>query len=333
MMKAILQNGAIRLVLCLALLAWGIEARAANAPRAYDTPEDAAAALAAAVKAHDLKELLAIFGPKAEPLVASGDTRSREAERNAFVEAYEKKHSLIEDEADASGAKAALSGKSAKAGAGETESRILVVGPDDWPFPIPLVRDAKSGRWFFDTPAGFQELLNRRIGNNELSAVQAALAYVDAQKDYYRMNPEKSQVPHFAQKITSSPGKRDGLYWPAGEGEEESPLGELIAVAEGKAHAAAPQGGGYHGYRYHILTGQGPNAAGGAYNYVENGLMFGGFALLAYPEAYGVSGIMTFMVNQDGVVFEKNLGKNTATLARSIKLFDPDASWIKISSE
>lgn len=338
MIRITLRKNTICLALLVTLLAWGTGAKAANKDvRFYDTPEAAVQALASAIKANDAKELLAIFGAKAAPLVESGDARADEAERANFIAAYEKKHELVANAPDQTGEKKPASPQGKKAGKSEpgaSESRILEVGPDGWPFPIPLVREAKSGRWFFDTDAGLQELLNRRIGNNELSALQVCLAYVDAQNDYYRLNPEKAPVAHFAQKIVSSPDKRDGLYWPAKEGEAQSPLGSLIAAAESKGGAAkAAPGGAYHGYRYRILTAQGQSASHGAYNYIENGLMFGGFALLAYPETYGATGVMSFIVNQDGVVFEKNLGKNTESLAKAITLFDPDSSWAKATTE
>ena len=338
MIRMILRNTTVRFALLMTLLAWGTGAEAADkGVRLYDTPEAAIQAMTTAVKTNDTKELLAIFGPKAAPLVESGDARADDAERAAFIAAYEKKHDLVMKTPDQAGEKspaAPQGGKAGQSGAEGSDSRILEVGPDGWPFPIPLVREAKSGRWFFDSAAGLQELLNRRIGNNELSALQVCLAYVDAQNDYYRLNPEKIPMAHFAQKIVSSPGKRDGLYWPAKEGEAQSPMGALIGAAESKGGAAkAAPGGAYHGYRYRILTAQGANAPHGAYNYVENGLMFGGFALIAYPETYGATGIMSFMVNQDGVVFEKNLGKNTETQAKAITLFNPDSSWAKVATE
>ncbi len=336
MITTILRKTTARIALLVTLLAWTAGAAAADGNiRFYATPEDAAQALAAATKAGDSKELLAILGPKAAPLVRSSDTRAGDVERAAFASAYEKKHDLVAPQPEQAGGEQTKS--PAKGRANARELRILEIGENNWPFPIPLVREPKNGRWFFDTAAGMQELLDRRVGNNELSAIQVCLAYVDAQNDYYRRNPENSPIAHFAQKITSSPGKRDGLYWLPKEGEEKSPLGSLAASAEDKGKAAPVQsqsgGGAYHGYRYRILTAQGANAAHGAYNYIENGLMFGGFALLAYPETYGVTGVMSFMVNQDGTVFEKNLGKSTASLAKRITVFNPDRSWAKVKTD
>ena len=336
MITTILRKTTAHLALLVTLLAWTTGAAAADGNiRFYATPEDAAQALATAIKAGDSKELLTILGPKAAPLVSSGDAQTDGADRAAFASAYEKKHELVALQPEQAGKEQAKGPAKGKANA--RELRVLEIGENNWPFPIPLVREPKSGRWFFDTTAGMQELLDRRIGNNELSAIQVCLAYVDAQNDYYRRNPEKAPIAHFAQKITSSPGKRDGLYWLPKEGEEQSPLGSLAASAEDKGKAASAQaqsgGGAYHGYRYRILTAQGANAVHGAYNYVENGLMFGGFALLAYPETYGVTGVMSFMVNQDGTVFEKNLGKSTASLARRITVFNPDRSWAKVKAD
>ena len=332
MITTILRKTTARVALLVTLLAWTTGAAAADGNiRLYATPEEAAQALATATKSGDSKELLAILGPKAAPLVRSGNVQTDDADRAAFASAYEKKHELVAPQPEQTEGEQAK--RPAKGKANARDLRILEIGENNWPFPIPLVREPKNGRWFFDTAAGMQELLDRRIGNNELSAIQVCLAYVDAQNDYYRLNPEKAPIAHFAQKIASSPGKRDGLYWPVKEGEEKSPLGSLAAAAEDAGKTRAEKPGTYHGYRYRILTAQGANAAHGAYSYVENGLMFGGFALLAYPETYGVTGVMSFMVNQDGTVFEKNLGKSTASLARRITVFNPDRSWAKVKTD
>ena len=220
MITTILRKTTARVALFVTLLAWTTGAAAADGNiRFYATPEDAAQALATAAKAGDSKELLTILGPKAAPLVSSGDAQ---ADGAAFATAYEKKHELVALQPEQPGGEQAK--RPAKGKANARELRVLEIGENNWPFPVPLVREPKSGRWFFDTASGMQELLDRRIGNNELSAIQVCLAYVDAQNDYYRLNPEKTPVAHFAQRIASSPGKRDGLYWPAREGEEKSPL-------------------------------------------------------------------------------------------------------------
>jgi hypothetical protein len=207
----------------------------------------------------------------------------------------------------------------------------LVIGKDDWPFPIPLKK--VDDRWRFDTAAGKEEILNRRIGQNELSTIQTMLAFVDAQGDYAEFQRQRSGMPEYAQRILSTPGKMDGLYWPSAEGEPQSPLGPLVAAARAAGYrksAKAEEPSPYHGYFYKVLTGQGPNAPGGAIDYIVNGRMIGGFGLVAWPARYGDSGVMTFMVNHDGVVYQKNLGPQTAKLAPTISRFDPDPSWQKV---
>ena len=208
---------------------------------------------------------------------------------------------------------------------------MLVIGDNDWPFPIPLVR--KDEKWSFDTKAGLDEILRRRIGRNELSAIQVSLAYVEAQNEYASLDPDGLGPRIYAERILSRPGKKDGLYWPTAEGEEPSPLGDLAAQAPPRAIGPAKQPTPYHGYYYRILTRQGAGAPGGAYDYVVNGKMIGGFALVAYPAQYGNSGIMTFIVNQDGTVFQKDLGERTERIGRKVETFDPDAGWQKVDAQ
>jgi hypothetical protein len=206
----------------------------------------------------------------------------------------------------------------------------LVIGKDDWPFPIPLKK--VDDRWRFDTAAGKEEILNRRIGQNELSTIQTMLAYVDAQGDYAQLKRQQSGTAEYAQRILSSPGKKDGLYWPTAAGEPTSPFGPLVAAARtaGYRRAAKAQGPTpYHGYFFKVLTGQGPNAPGGAADYIVKGRMIGGFGLVAWPARFDDSGIMTFIVNHDGVVYQKDLGPQTAKIAPTISRFDPDQSWQK----
>jgi hypothetical protein len=284
---------------------------AAAKQKTYATPEDAVKDLMAAVKVYDPKVLLPILGLEGKPLVSSGDKVADGAVAERFLRSYEE------------GSKLEKSGDKA----------ILVTGKDDWPFPIPIVKE--SDGWRFDTKAGAQEILNRRIGRNELHTMQAMLAYVDAQQEYYLRNPQKSKLFQYAQKFISSPGKRDGLYYPTKAGEQPSPLGPGFegARAEGYAQAAEKdQPGAYHGYRYRILKAQGAGAPGGAYDYLVKGGMMGGFALVAWPATYGNSGVMTFLVNHDGIVFEKDLGPETSALAQKITKFDPDDSWNKVES-
>jgi hypothetical protein len=268
------------------------------------------AALVTAAKADDEKQMLAIFGSGAKPLISSGDPVADRAAYERFVARYEESNQLTHPS--------------------DTQA-VLEIGKEAWPFPIPLVKD-KSG-WRFDTAAGQEEVLNRRIGENELSAIQACLAYVDAQREYYLRDPDRDSLLHYARHLQSTNGKRDGLYWPTAEGEPESPLGSFFAQARAEGYATGSTGEPrpYHGYLFRILDAQGPHAEGGAYSYLAKGELMGGFAMVAYPAKYGASGVMTFLVNHDGVVFEKDLGSRTANLARRMKRFDPDESWKRVS--
>jgi hypothetical protein len=271
--------------------------------KSYATPEAAADALAAAISAQGNAALLEVLGPKAKPIIDSGDTVADANARERFEKAWTEAHA-IETEGDA--------------------KATLDVGSDRWPFPVPIVKEPSG--WRFDTDAGDDEILARRIGRNERSAIQVCLAYVDAQREYYEADPDKDGLLHYASRIASTQGKRDGLYWPTKEGEPESPLGPEFAAAKQEGYAPG-KGAPYHGYRYRILTSQGPHAKGGAYDYVARKQLFGGFALVAWPATWGSSGVMTFLVNQDGVVFEKDLGPDTAKAVAKIKSFDPDPSW------
>jgi hypothetical protein len=284
---------------------------AAPQGRHFASPEEAAQAIVAAAKAADSKELLAIFGPDAKRLLNSGDEVADRNAREHFVARYEEANKI-----DAQG---------------DTKA-VLIVGKDDWPFPIPMVKE--EGGWRFDIDAGEEEIISRRIGQNELSTIQVCLAFVDAQREYYTRNPEKSALLHYANHFLSSKGKRDGLYWETREDEEPSPLGPLIASARSEGYKQGKAGHTpYHGYLFKILTSQGANASGGAYDYMAKGKMIGGFALLASPAEYGVSGVMTFLVNHDGVVYQKDLGPKTAAEAAKITSFNPDSSWEKVKGE
>jgi hypothetical protein len=278
--------------------------------KSFKSPEEAVKTLAEAVKGNDTKELLAIFGPAGKELISSGDEVADKAGREHFVKAYEEMNKLVN----------------------ENDTKIILhVGSGDWPFPIPVIK--KGEYWLFDTMAGREEILNRRIGRNELNAIQVCLAYVDAQREYVLKDRDGDKLLEYAQKFISRKGEKNGLYWEAKEGEPQSPLGLLIAKAAGEGYTGKKPGqkrSPYHGYYYRILKSQGKNAPGGEYDYVVNGKMIGGFALVAYPAEYGNSGIMTFIVNQDGVVYEKNLGKETEKIAAAMKKFDPDKTWKKV---
>jgi hypothetical protein len=278
-----------------------------KAQQVFQSPDEAAAALATAVKSGVKQEMLKVFGPDGEDIISSGDEVSDAGYREKFTAAYEARHAISME--------------------GENKA-VLMLGPKDYPFPVPLVR-RKTG-WEFDTEAGRQEVLFRRIGHNELDAMQTCLAYVDAQNEY--AEKDRGAGPGvYAQRIVSTPGHKDGLYWPA-DG-DESPFGELAAEASAEGYKV---GGGprpFHGYYYRILTRQGPHAPGGELDYVVNGKMIGGFGLVAYPAEYGNSGVMTFIVNHAGTVYQKNLGPDTAELAKRITSFDPDKSWTTANVE
>jgi hypothetical protein len=277
--------------------------------KTFKSPGEAVKALSDAVKGNDEKGLLAIFGPAGKELISSGDEVADQAGRGRFVKAYEEMNKLVNENDD---------------------KIILHVGSEDWPFPIPLVK--KGENWFFDTVAGREEILNRRIGRNELNAIQVCLAYVDAQREYVLKDRDGDRLLEYAQKFISSKGKKNGLYWEAKEGEKLSPLGPLVAKAAKEGYIGRKPVGKhtpYHGYYYKILKAQGKNAPGGEYDYIVKDKMIGGFALVAYPAEYGNSGVMTFIVNHDGVVYEKDLGKDTEKIATAMKKFYPDKTWKK----
>jgi hypothetical protein len=279
----------------------------AAAQQTYKTPEAAVDALVATAKSGDQKEALVVLGRDGEDIISSGDKVSDDAARQRFVASYDAKHQI------------AMEGDNKAA---------LVIGDNDYPFPIPLVR--KNGQWSFDTEAGRREILYRRIGHNELDAIQTCLAYVDAQDEYAEKDRTSAGTGVYAERFVSQPGKKDGLYWPTAQGEEESPLGELFVAASRQGYRAGEGRSPYHGYYYKILTRQGAAAVGGAVDYVVNGKMIGGFALVAYPAEYRNSGVMTFLVNHSGTVFQKDLGPKTAELAEAMTSFNPDPSWKKV---
>ena len=271
----------------------------------FATPEEGAAALAAAVRAMDPKALVAVVGPSSKEWIFSGDNVADRARWQEFLALYDAKHA-IEMSGDA--------------------KATVTVGDEAWPFPAPLVKSATG--WHFDAEAGREEVLKRRVGRNELDTIQTMLAIVDAQREYARVDYDKDGFPTYARLFRSSPGKKDGLYWPAAANEPQSPLGDLVAEAarEGyKKTEAAPQP--YHGYQFRMLTAQGPAAHGGAFDYVVRSKLFGGFAVIAWPAKYANSGIMTFMVNYEGVVYQRDLGDDTAALAAKITRFNPDKNW------
>lgn len=304
------------MVLCIVMLAvfmMGADGLAASKnvrQKTFGSAEDASQALLEAAKKKDPREMDAIFGPAGKDLVVSRDQAVNDDLYGRFVKAYEEKNRLD------------LSPDKSKA--------LLYVGNNEWPFPVPIVK--KGDKWLFDTKQGKTEILHRRIGRNELDTIQSCLAYVDAQKDFARMTGPGDGANEYAQQFVSDPGKRNGLYWETKEGEEPSPLGVFMARArkDGLQPKKADKPVPYHGYYYKILTSQGKNAPGGARNFIVNGKMTGGFGLVAYPAEYGVTGVMSFIVNQDGVVYQKNLGKGTAKAANTVKAFDPGKTWSQV---
>ncbi len=281
---------------------------AAHAQQSFKSADEAASTLASAARSGDRAAILTVLGRDGADIVSSGDAVADEATRQRFLTAYDDKHQIEMDGND---------------------KAIMVVGRDDFPFPIPLAR--KDGGWRFDTAAGRLEILYRRIGRNELDAIQACLAFVDAQNDYADKD-HGAGVGTYARRIVSQPGRKDGLYWPAGAGEDQSPLGERVADATAEGYRIGAVRAPFHGYYYRILTHQGPNAPGGALDYVVRGKMIGGFALVAYPAEYGNSGVMTFLVSHGGTVYQKDLGLRTAQLALRMTSFNPDQTWKKVDT-
>lgn len=297
-----------RMVVPLAMLALLATAPVASAQQSFKSAEDAAASLVDAAKAGDAnKQLVEILGPEGAQIASSGDPVADASIRQRFVEAYAQKHSIVAEGDD---------------------KMIMIIGNEEFPFPIPIVR--RNSAWSFDAKAGRLEILFRRIGRNELDAIQACLAYVDAQNEYAEKDRIGAGTGVYAQRIISHDGKKDGLYWPSAEGEEQSPLGDLVAKASVEGYRAGQERAPFHGYYYKVLTRQGPNAPGGELDYVVNGKMIGGFALIAYPAEYGSSGIMSFMVSHSGTVLEKDLGPQTSKIAERISSFDPDRTWRKV---
>jgi len=281
--------------------------RAQRVGRLFETPEQAAQALVATVKAGNVDDLVAIFGPDSKDLVASAYPVDARNSRDVFTAAaHERWH--LED--------------------GPDGAKILVVGNEDWPFPVPIVRDKDA--WRFDTAAGRDEVIARRVGRNELQVIQLCRTYVTAQRLYALTGHDGQSAGAFATSLRSDAGRQNGLYWPSERHEKRSPLGDMLANAAQDAKSLAGTGTGpspFHGYYFRILTAQGVAAPGGAKDYVVGGRMTGGFALVAWPAAYDSSGVMTFIVSADGVVREKDLGPDTDKMARSMNVFDPDASW------
>jgi Protein of unknown function (DUF2950) len=273
-------------------------------PETFASPEDAGKALAIATKSQNLDQIVRIFGPEAKEILASGDLTENKASLSEFAKSYQ-----------------VMNRWRRLADGGQ----LLIVGADNNVFPIPLMKNA-AGRWYFDTKSGKEEILSRRIGRNELDAISICDAIVDAQAQYFAQ--KHAGTKQYAQKFISDPGQQNGLYWPEVQGQPRSPLGPMVAYATSEGYKAEPNHHQpYHGYYYIMLPRQGPGAKGGAKDYIVNGKMRGGFAVLAYPANYGDSGIMTFLINQNGVLLQKDFGKTTDQVASAITEFNPDNSW------
>ena len=274
----------------------------------FNSPQAAVKAIITTVREHDAAKALAILGLDAEEIIFSGDAVAGKKEVADFIKKYDEKHHLEMV---------------------NPTLATLFIGNDDWPFPIPVIKSGKS--WFFDVAAGKEEILNRRIGGHELNVIQVMQSYVEAQFEYAGKDRDGDGIREFAQQIKSDKGRKNGLYWPVKEGEKLSPLGPLIAEVRGKKEEVnSNKTQPYHGYYYKIITRQGEKAPGGAYDYVVNGNMILGFALIAYPAKYGASGIMTFAVNQEGIVYEVDLGEKTAQIVTKKIKYDLDKTWQKV---
>ena len=298
-----------QLLLVLVLCLTGCNKSDKSSSKVFSSPDDAGSVLLQAARSGDQNALLAVFGPESKSILSSGDAVQDKIAVDAFVAAYAQMHRW----------RKMVDG-----------SQVLLVGADNFPFPIPLKKDG-SGQWFFDTAAGKDEILARRIGRNELAVIDVCGALADAQAEYFSMRLDQAGPQQYALKFISDTGKQNGLYWKSSEGQPQSPLGPLAAFAsdEGysvKANSHAP----FHGYYFHMLSRQGSHAPGGAKEYVVDGKMVGGFAFVAYPAEYGNSGVMTFIINQDGVLLQKDLGKTTTETATAMSEFDPDAGWTPV---
>jgi len=305
-MKGSIMKTHVRFLSVFFVLAFTLVLSAATTQPVYKSPQSAVNAFVAALRKNDLTKLVKIFGEGSEKLFVSEDKVAGANTRKAFLDLYDAKHKVISRE-DGSG--------------------VLIVGKDQWPFPVPLEKTERG--WMFDSPAGFEEIVNRRIGRNELDAIQTVLAIADAERDYYHQDRNGDGVLEYAQKFRSTEGQHDGLYWKVNKNEALSPLGAFVADAADEGYTEASTS--YHGYHYRLISSQGPHAQGGEYDYMVRSNQIGGFAIVAYPAAYGETGVMTFIMNHSGLMFQRDLGATTKELALAINTFDPDSNWQKIS--
>jgi hypothetical protein len=307
-----LTRSSIPVLLILTFLA--LFATGCTAPQRFASPDQALDSLVNSLRAGDNPQLQKILGSEGADIIESGDAVEDANRRALFLKAYEEKHTLVPTQ----------------------DGRItVIVGNSDWPMPIPIIKDPVSNTWYFDTAAGKDELINRRIGRNELNAMQVCLAIADAQREYAERDPDNDGIETYARQIVSDAGRRNGLYFPTHEGEPPSPLGLLVAEAENAGykglHAGHPRP--FHGYNYRILKAQGPHATGGQRDYIINGKMIGGFALVASPAEYGNSGIATFIINYEGKLYQCDLGPKTDAIAAKMTEFDPDPQWKEVDEK
>jgi hypothetical protein len=300
----------LRLAVVTVLLTGGFAARSMGqqpGQKTFSSPDEATTAVVTAMKNNDEKLMLEILGPDGKHIVYSGDEVEDAQNRANFVERYQEMHRLVKE---------------------PDGSVVLYIGAKNWPTPVPIVK--KGNAWFLDTDAGKKEILYRRVGRNEISTIKVCQELVAAQKEYYA-----AQHNEYAKQIFSDEGQHNGLYWKAADAEPQSPIGPLVAsaVAEGYVKGKNGPPTPYRGYYYHVLTRQGKDAPGGAKSYIVNGKMTGGFAFLAYPAEYRSSGVVTFIVGPDGVVYQKDLGKKTAILGKAMKEYNPDSSWQKAGED
>jgi hypothetical protein len=301
-------------VFVIALTLLCVTAAAQDSPRTFQTPDDAARELIRVVKAGDLEKLIAIFGRDGRELAAGSDPATGRKNREVFTAAAAEGWHLVDQ--------------------GGNNRKTLIIGNEAWPFPVPLVKDGPV--WRFDTAAGVEEVIARRIGRNELAVVEACRTYVAAQRRYAQQGHDGKAAGLYAKSFRSDPGQENGLYWPVAQGRKRSPLGDLVAQAaeeERPLNATAGNPSTFHGYYFKIVTEQGPAAPGGAKSYVVNGQMSGGFALVAWPAQYDVTGVMTFIANQDGIVYQKDLGAETESVAKSMTRYNPDHSWVRVEQQ
>lgn len=281
-------------------------AQAQDGQLSFQSADEAVAKLVEAVRSKDVEEIVNVLGPGGRDIASSGDPVADQARLTKFLEAFDQRHQVQKEDAS---------------------EAVLLVGEDEFPFPIPIVLE--DGEWYWDTDQGLDEILTRRIGENELASIEVMLGYVAAQYEYAEQDRD-GKGGQYARRLMSREGQRDGLYWPVSDGEEQSPIGPLIAEAQSKGYSGTGSGPAYNGYVFRVLYGQGKSAEDGARDYIINGRMIGGFALIATPAEYANSGVMTFIVNQDGVIYEKDLGPNTLERAAGIRVFDPDPTWKKV---